>query len=269
MTGSSFAQAIAPLDVADRETAILDEVLAGNIPDFLRRLVPVELVSRRLPTHVSTATIFVMSDYLAIGSDEDFLRIPMNLETALAIAARFRFVLPTTKMVDAIYQQAAHRFIPEPMTPGPQMRSTDYYRRHNALIEEQIRASHVPVGDLVAGHKKDVVVTNRLASKPDRVAIYGWQRRNGQPIQPLSTFHGICYADYSHGIRLVSALALLDGEFRPVEDILQNAVLASVLSDEGPILRLWELPAHRPEETYCDEHWFGAASGASAAENQP
>ena len=31
-----------------------------------------------------------MPDYLAIGSDKDFLRIPMNLHTATAIAASLR-----------------------------------------------------------------------------------------------------------------------------------------------------------------------------------
>ena len=52
------------------------------------------------------ATIFVMPEYLAIGSDSDFLRIPMNLHTATAVADRFGFVLPTKKMVDAIYDQS-------------------------------------------------------------------------------------------------------------------------------------------------------------------
>src|SRR5207342_2669624 len=121
ITGSTFAKSIATMDVTHRERAILQELLAGNLPDFLRTLVPVVLDSHRVPARVSTATIFAMSDYLAIGSDEDFLRVPMNLETARALAAEFHFVLPTTKMVDEIYRQAAHRFMPEPMAPGPQM----------------------------------------------------------------------------------------------------------------------------------------------------
>ena len=46
----------------------------------------------------------------------------MNLETASAIAARLGFVLPTRKMVDAIYRQSAYHFVPEPLPPGPHMR---------------------------------------------------------------------------------------------------------------------------------------------------
>ena len=51
-------------------------------------------------------TICVAPDYLAIGSDSDFIRIPMGLETALSVTEHYGFTLPTRKMVDAIYDQA-------------------------------------------------------------------------------------------------------------------------------------------------------------------
>ena len=222
------------MDPRLRERAILDEVLQGNLPTFLRRLVPVTFTDT-LGGLAPAAVIFVMPDYLAIGSDDDFLRMPMNLETATAVAARFGFVLPTRKIVDAIYAQSAFRFVPEPLTPGPHMRSTEYYRLHNEIIGQQARAGGVSLGTLVSGHKKDVVVTNRLASTPGRIAIYGWHRPSGDPIQPLSTVHGACYADYSHGIRLVSQLAWQKGTLRSVRDILQDPFSAHVLSDEGAI----------------------------------
>ncbi len=63
-----------------------------------------------------------------------------------------------------------------------------------------------------AGHKKDVVITNRLTREQGRIAIYGWHQPTGIPIQPLSTVHGAGYADYSHGIRLVSDVVLIDGK---------------------------------------------------------
>ena len=81
-------------------------------------------------------------------------------------------------------------------------------------------------------------MTNLLASNPGRIAIFGWHRLNGMPIQPLSTVHGACYADYSHGIRLVSETALVDGKSTSVYDVLQDPALARVLSDEGPIPNL-------------------------------
>ena len=50
---------------------------------------------------------------------------------------------------------------------------------------------------LTAGPRKDLVLTSRLWLDPGKVAIYGWHRARGAPIQPLSTVHGAGYADYS------------------------------------------------------------------------
>ena len=86
---------------------------------------------------------------------------------------------------------------------------------------------------MLAGHKKDVVLTNRLAAKADRIAIYGWHRDPGDPIQPLSTVHGARYADYSHGVRLVWNQVTIEGRQRSIYDVLHDPRLAPVLSYEG------------------------------------
>lgn len=237
------------MDSRQREQAIRKELLAGDLPAFLRKLVPVQLRYQPPAGKPLTATVFVMPEYLAIGSDEDFLRIPMNLYTASAIASGMGFILPTRKIVDAIYQQAAVHFSPEPMTPGPEMRSTEYYRIHNEKIDAQARSLGVMLGDLVSGDKKDVVLTNLLKSNPGRIAIYGWHRLTGMPIQPLSTVHGACYADYSHGIRLVSDTVLVNGQPRSAYEVLQDPILAKVLSDEGPIASAHALIAQAAEQT--------------------
>ena len=235
LTGSQFAESVSTMDRQQREHAILGQLLEGNLPGFLRKLAPVKLNCEVADGKSLTAAIFVMPEYLAIGSDNDFLRIPMNLHTATAIAGRFRFLLPTKKMVDAIYQQSTCRFTPQPLPAGPQMSSTEYYQHHNVMIDEQSHTRGFPSGELVSGHKKDVVLTNRLNWKPGRIAIYGWHRDTGEPIQPLSTVHGADYADYSHGIRLIATMAMIEGRLRSVQDILRDAVFAKVLSDEGAI----------------------------------
>ena len=235
LTGSQFAESVSSMDRQERERAILSQILEGNLPGFLRKLIPVRL-KHDLPSGKTVlGTVFVLPEYLAIGSDTDFLRIPMNFHTAVAVAERFQFLLPTRKIVDAVYDQTASRFTPQPMPAGPQMRSTEYYSAHNAMIEKQAQAKGFSLGALVSGHKKDVVITNLLARRPGQIAIYGWHRAPGAPIQPLSTVHGAGYADYSHGIRLVGPMALIEGKLRSVYDILQDSVLAMVLSDEGAI----------------------------------
>ena len=70
------------------------------------------------------------------------------------------------------------------------------------MIEDQI-AGQYP-GELRAGHKKDVVITNLLSERPKRVAIYGWHFPSSEPIQPLTTVHVDWYVDYSHGILRLS-----------------------------------------------------------------
>lgn len=227
---------------AARDFAALEELLAGNLPPFLTKLKPVTLRGRLASGEVVRITLCVAPGYLAIGSDSDFVRVPMGLAAALTVADRFGFVLPTPKMVDAIYRQAEAQLAPQLMPAGPQMRSTDYFWRHNQAIREQREALHVPLGALTAGDKKDLVITNRLWRNLERVAIYGWQKRDGRPIQPLSTVHGARYADYSHGVRLISNVAYVNGDARSIYDILKDPQLAGVLSDEGAI-RTTELKA--------------------------
>jgi hypothetical protein len=239
------------MDPRQREEAILHEILAGNVPSFLRKLVPVRLSFQSSQGKTMNATIFAMPEYLAIGTDKDYLRIPMNLYTAAAVASKMGFVLPTRKIVDAIYAQASFHFAPEPMTAGPEMRSTQYYVTHNEKVEAQARSLGVTDGALVSGDKKDVVVSNRLERNPGKIAIYGWHRLNGAAIQPLSTVHGACYADYSHGIRLVSQTMLVDGEEKSVYDVLDDPTLSQTISDEGPIPHLQDLLERTGNEQPC------------------
>jgi hypothetical protein len=243
MSGSEFARSINGLQGTDREQMIVDQFKAGNLPDFLRRLASVHLSRTSGDGRTTTVTLFVMPDYLSIGSNQDFIRIPMGLHAATAIADQFGFTLPTRKIVDAIFSQSAVTLKPEPLPAGDQMRSTAYYLTHNRMIQEQRLALGCPLGELISGHKKDVVMSNRLTSRPGKVAIYGWHRPTGVPIQPLSTVHGSGYADYSHGIRLISTTALLDGHPCSIWAILEDPALAGVLSDEGAVREAWRLTA--------------------------
>ncbi|HEX2663334.1 MAG TPA: hypothetical protein VHM93_10930 [Candidatus Acidoferrum sp.] len=239
LTGSEFARYVSKMSPQEREQAILEEISKGNLPEFLRKLVPVKLQCELANGKSLIATIFVTPDYLAIGSDSDFLRIPMNLHTAVEIAERFGFVLPTKKMVDAIYLQSSYRLAPQPLPASPEMRSTAYYSTHNLMIEDQLHAIGARLGALISGDKKDVVMSNRLQMHAGRIAIYGWHRGPGEPIQPLSTVHGANYADYSHGIRLISEWALINGKIQSIRDLLRYPSTAKLFSDEGPIyLRL-------------------------------
>lgn len=250
ITGTAFARIISALEGAEREKAIGAQLSEGVFPDYLRKLKPVHLSHKFKDGPIVRATIFVMPDYLSIGSDQDFLLIPMNLPTALKIAGQLGFILPTPKMVDQIVQQSNFRLNPQPLPAGSRMRSTSYYLKHNQMIMEQRAALGCPLDTLVSGHKKDVVLTNRLGKAIGKIAIYGWHLLSGLPIQPLSTVHGASYADYSHGIRLVSETVLIDGKPWSIYDVLEDRKLAAVLSDEGPMPGMRKILAwHRPQKS--------------------
>ena len=230
-----FAGELLDMGEPARDLAIRRELLAGNIPGFLRALQPVSMDGVVAGLGAVHVTLCVLADYLSVGSDDDFLRVPMGLETAQRVAATFGAILPTRRMVDAIYRQAAVHLTPLPLPAGDQMRSTDYYRAHNALVQQQRDALGAPPQALTSGQKKDLVLSARLWRDPGRVAIYGWHRGVGDPIQPLSTVHGARYADYSHGVRLVSNVAYVNGVARSIFELLEDPSWAAVLSDEGPL----------------------------------
>ena len=233
ITGSQFARETDGWPESERQRAAVAEIERGNMPQFLRQLLPIDLHDQTQGGEERTATIWVLPDYLAIGPDRDFLYMPLTWPSATDVAARFGCVVPTPKIVDAVYRQARVHLEPQPLPAGPRMRTNAYYERHQEMIDAQRLGT--PFGALISGHMKDVVLTDRLFDHPDRVAIYGWHRLDGQPIQPLSTVHGVRYADYSHGVRLVWHEVRIDGVSRSIYDVLSDPALAPLLSYEGAI----------------------------------
>jgi hypothetical protein len=224
--GSAFARSIADLPLEKREERIAAEIMAGNVPPFLRKLVGVSVSSGS-----AKALYFVTPDYLAVGSDQDYFLTPLTPATAQAIADRLNCVLPTTKMVDDIYESAAIKLTPAPIPPSPEMTTVAVFLRHNEMVRSGRGAKQV--GELVAGHKKDVVIANKVFANHGKVAIYGWHRPDGKPIQPLYTGHIDTWVDYSHGIRLVSRRMVIDGKSTTVDEVLADPKRAPLLSNEG------------------------------------
>jgi len=229
--GAAVMARVSQLTTTEREVILRAEVENGNIPDFLRAFVTVRAEGTDSDGKQHTVLYQVMPDYLAVGSDADFVRVPLTPMTAQPIADRLSCFLPTRKVVNDIYSQAAVKLEPKPLTENREASAT--FVLHNSIIETQ-RAGKT-LGLLVGGIKKDVVISNLLAQSANRVAIYGWHKLDGQPIQPLTTVHVNWYVDYSHGIRLVRREITLDGVTRDAYDILKDPKLAFLLSDEGPM----------------------------------
>ena len=235
-SGSALLERLKSAPIAEREEILVEEVLAGNVPPFLRTLCPIALRQTIGDKEVS-ATAFVIPDYLAVGSDEDYLLAPLRPAAAQQIADRLDCVLPTPKLVDAAYTSAPLKLPPTPLEPGPAMTTMAVMGEHSRIVSKQRQEALATraLGTLTAGDKKDVVLTPRLRDHPGKVAIYGWHRPDASPIQPLYTGHTENWVDYSHGIRLVSQKVLVDGEPRRAADLLADPQLSVLLSGEGTI----------------------------------
>ncbi len=230
-TGTEFIEQVKDLPTAQREAAIREQLLSGNVPGFLRELRTIEVEAAGIEGTTHHAAYQAMPDYLAIGSDEDYVRMPMGPYSAQAFCDAFDFVLPTRKMADDIWEASEAKLAPRPLTEEREAPET--FLQHHEIIEDQLAGE--ALGVFVAGIKKDVVVSDRLQERDNRVAIYGWHYQNGQAIQPLSIVHVDWYVDYSHGIRPVRRMMEVDGNQLPYDEILRDPHLHPLLSDEGTI----------------------------------
>jgi hypothetical protein len=138
-------------------------------------------------------------------------------------------------MVNDIYAAALLKLAPSPIPPSAAMTTVPVFSNHNAIVMSQ-RAGHLkvfPLGTLVAGHQKDIVITARLAGAADKVAIYGWHQTNGTPIQPLYLGHAATWVDYSQCTRLIQNAMTVNETNTTIADVLANPELSSLLSDES------------------------------------
>lgn len=180
----------------------------------------------------------VMPDYLAVGSDDDFCRIPMGPITAQKIADLFGASMPTSKLVDDIYVNCDVKLEPITYPWSDQSITVLKFVIHNSDIETARIAAGGELAELTGGLKKDVILSNKIAdpSRTHHVTIYGWHQLNGAPIQPVYNGHIDIYVDYSHGIRLLNKQVLIDSVVADYNHILMDEVLYKIFSNEaGPM----------------------------------
>lgn len=227
-TGSTFFKNVATYKWKQRDSLAVQAILAGNIPSFLQKFIAVHSQITDSLGINHQAIFFVSPDYLSIGTNEDWARVPLTPMAAQQIADSFECFLPTRKMVDLIYEQASVKLEPVPMYDFRDSSVTMW--QHHLIIEGQRKEKK----GLIAGIKKDVVLSAKISrdSKPNREAIYGWHQLNGKPIQPLYTGHINWWVDYSHGIRLVYNKIIVDGKEMNYIDVLKHPIYQKLICNE-------------------------------------
>ncbi len=230
LSGTEFYKQAAAMKWKERDSFAVKEILAGNIPAFLKNFVSIKINGIDSSTGKTIRLIFFVSqDYLSVGNNHNWARINITPMAAQKIADSLQCFLPTRKMVDDIYKEAKIKLEPVPMYAFRDSTPTMYH--HHLIIEGQRSGRK----GLIAGIKKDVVISGKISldAKPDRVAIYGWHKLDGKPIQPLYTGHINWWVDYSQGIRLVFTKIKVGNKWMDYTDVLKNNLLKHLLCDEG------------------------------------
>jgi len=240
VTGAQFMAMCDTIDFWPREKYIVNAVLSGNIPDSLRTLHQIEFTTAvvdsveilRKPHKVQ---LWVSCDYLSIGNDNDFSRIPMGPLAAQEIVDSLGCILPTPFMVDRINDVAQGAIDIFPFRPvGDRNTKPMVFQDSNNAINALMKAKGYHWGMFVSGLKKDIVITCRFANEGynHHVGIYGWHRPDGNRVQPCYVRHTNNYVDYSHGVRLVHRTAVVDGHEMDIKEILESPSLYRLLSNE-------------------------------------
>ena len=138
-SGTEFARQIESLSRIEREKAVVEAILSGNVPTFSKTLKPVE-VTEVIDGKAYTLLLFVTADYMAIGSDDDYLYVPLTPLAAQYLASKLNCVLPTKKVIDTIYHQAGLKLTPQPIAPSDSMTTVPVFVQHTDSIKQQIRA---------------------------------------------------------------------------------------------------------------------------------
>jgi len=237
LTGSQFLEQIWNLTGEPREQAVVDAIFSGYIPENLKRGWPVIESSGVVGGRERKIRYLATSDYLGVGTADDFIYTPQWPGFAQTVANAFQCILPSSRIVEQITRQAVVRVplqIPPIARPvSPRMESTEAWAQDTVQIRQVLRGTgKYSPGVLVAGEKKDVVVGPGLDG---RVAIFGGLRDDLRSFwQPYSTVHPSDYSDYSHGIRLIHRDAWVDGNPVDLVDVFRDPVLSGLVSSQGP-----------------------------------
>lgn len=230
ITGSLFCSKYDGVNINIRHQAIFDEIASGNVPDFLRSFSEIQITDG-----TNKINYFVLPDYLAIGSNDDFVRMPMPVNIAQQIATASNCSLITKKISDDIWKFSANKISQFPMGTS-NMTSLLTYKKHNNSVNQFLNGKDTAL--LSAGHHKDYVLHNSLIpNNPNkRTAIYGWAGTSGIPIQGpgvQSSAHSIEYVDYSQAVRLISNACVVNDNMITIQEAFSDSNISKLINYDG------------------------------------
>lgn len=241
-----------------QEKYVEKTILDGNVPNYLRtpktfRAPKILLSDGSSPTFDFSG----MPDFVAMGTDTDFMYAVMRPETAANIAdavfeadGKFSMSLPTKRLCAFKFMNAASVVPlpvvrpPEAVTMGPAAASVAAWQHSTQLALAYAAQKNIPFGSTLKkgtvadGHRKNLVTGPNATG--NKVIIYGGMNTDGTfPIQPLSDVHPSTYFDYSHGIWLVHRKCWVDGKVWDLWDVCNHPLYWPLVSNQGPFIPDW------------------------------
>ncbi|MBU0527797.1 hypothetical protein KKE92_04910 [Candidatus Micrarchaeota archaeon] len=272
MTGRQFIASVRNLSQPQIEERIFQQAIRGNMPSFMRPENFYEIaVSGVIDGAQVEMRVRVAPDYFAIGSDGDYVRVPMSPLLARRLADHFGWVLPTSRIVDIVDEQAglgstghmdfnaapdiAKRVI-DPETQkrvsarwnhreygayeGKWMMSPQFTEEQNKMIQEQIEAEHERMRRDNPENPNIPGVSDVLRAGHKKDIIYHREtvaRRTvciyHPRVQSVNyVSHEETYADYSHAFRAVDDSVEVRYIERDGSRHSETLPMATILNDE-------------------------------------
>ena len=270
ITGSQFMELMEERGITATdptyEKAVIDQIMAGNVPSYMRpeNWRKMTFKGKTKKGADVSVTIRVCPDYVAIGSDEDYVRVPLSAVALQRLSAMMDVALPTIKVADAIDKKAQKiRLVTDTeierkkgkkkdSAHSTHMIKPDFILWQSKIADENFHKANIPKFKtkgggieytLVSGHKKDVLVYD--SPDPTRLVQYR------PPEQGLDYgAHPNTHIDYSLGGRLIDQEVELS--FKPsvqavvhtrYEDIISHPEYYKLLSDQRfDIKRCYTIP---------------------------
>jgi hypothetical protein len=226
-------------DPTARHMFVIQQVAALNMPSSMLSFVTIKVTGQK-----GTEVEFEVSPHpLRIGTDKDWIEVPLDGPHSLAAAKLVGCTLPTlwmAKQTDLMVRKTrgmVHFFDAleitnmttidwDPKRPdGSLLRSPALFQRRNELLQAWLTENKFENQRLVGGYYKDIIqpdLSDGLLVK-NRLWTYGGYDDQGDLIQPVSGMHLSNYFDYATLPRFVKLWLKVDDQKMTINDFTNNA----------------------------------------------
>ena len=169
--GRAFMMRADTTDFWSLEDVIVEVVTAGNVPTELRSFRKIVFTtpvvdSVEVLRKKHKVEMWVLPDYVAIGTDDDFVRMPMGPMAAQRIADALDCTLPTPFLVDRIAEVSEGHVDIFPFRPlGSRNCQPIVFQDSDNAIKALFKAHGYRFGQFISGLKKDIVLTYKIMSR--------------------------------------------------------------------------------------------------------